>query len=63
MSAFFLETSSIWGSAEEGNKAGEGSEAQALWGAAEWAEFVQSGEQEAQGRPHCTLQLPKGRLW
>jgi len=35
MSAFFLETSSIWGSAEEGNKAGEGSEAQALWGAAE----------------------------
>ena len=24
--------------------------------------LVWSGKEEAQGRPHCTLQLPKGRL-
>jgi len=32
---------------ERGNKAGEGSEAQALWGVAEGTEIVQSGEEEA----------------
>ena len=29
---------------------------------AERAGTVQSGEEEAQRRPHCTLQLPEGRL-
>ena len=45
---------------EKGNETGEGSGAQVLLGAAERAGIVQSGEKEAQGRPHCTLQLPEG---
>ncbi|SGA32338.1 Uncharacterised protein [Chlamydia abortus] len=40
---------------EKGNKAGEGSGAQALRGAAEGAGIVQPGEEEAQGRPYCSL--------
>ena len=40
---------------EEGNKAGEGSGTQALRGAAEGAGIVQSREEEAQGRPYCSL--------
>ena len=36
---------------------------QFLWGAAEGAVMVQSGEEEAQGRPYCCLQLPERRLW
>ena len=40
---------------EKGNKAGEGSGAQALGGMAEGAGIVQSGEEEAQGRPYCSL--------
>ena len=47
---------------EKGNKTGEGSGAQVLRGAAEGAGIIYSGEEEAQGRPHCTLQLPEGRL-
>ena len=47
---------------EKGNKTGEGSGAQVLQGAAEGAGIVQSEEEEAQRRPHCTLQLPEGRL-
>ena len=34
----------------------EGSGAQALWGAADGTGIVQSGEEEAQGRPYCCLQ-------
>ena len=48
---------------EKGNKTGEGSGPQISWGPAEGAGIVQSGEEEAQRRPHCTLQLPEGRLW
>ena len=40
---------------EEGNKAGEGSGARTLLGAAERAGIVQSGEEEAQGRSYCCL--------
>ena len=37
---------------EKGNKAGEGSGAQALQGATEGAAIVHSGEEKAQGRPY-----------
>ena len=37
------------------NKAGEGPGAQALHGVAEGAGIVQSREDEAQGRPYCSL--------
>jgi len=47
---------------EKGNKTGEGSGAQILGEVAEGAGIVQSGEEEAQGRRYCTLQLPGGRL-
>jgi len=40
---------------EKGNKTGEGSGAQALRGAAEGAGIDQSREEEAQGRPYCSL--------
>ena len=40
---------------EKGNKAGEGSGAQILWGVAEGAGVVQSGEEKAQGRHYCSL--------
>ncbi len=46
-----------------GNKAGEGSGAQILQGAAEGSGMVHFGEVEAQGRPHHCLQLPDRRLW
>ena len=36
-------------------RVGEGSGAQALGGVAEEAGIVESGEEEAQGRPHCSL--------
>jgi len=39
----------------QGNKAGEGSVAQALWRVAEGGGIVQSREEGAQGRPHCSL--------
>ena len=47
---------------KKGNEAGEWSGAQALGGVAEGAGIVQSGEEKTQGRSHCTLQLPEGRL-
>ena len=50
------------GHPEKGNKDGEGSGAQLLRGAAEGTGIVQSGEEEAQGRPHCSVQLPERRL-
>ena len=46
----------------KGNKTGEGSGAQVLWGAAEGAGILSSGKEEAQERPHCSLQLPEGRF-
>lgn len=33
-----------------------------IWGAAEGARAVESGEKEAEGRPHCSLQPPERRL-
>jgi len=45
-----------------GNKAGEGSGEQALQGAAEGAGAVQSGEEEAEGRPSRSPQLPDRRV-
>ena len=42
---------------------GEGSGAQVLWGVAEGTGIVQSGEKEAQGRLHCSLQQPERRSW
>ena len=34
-----------------------------VMGAAEGAGVDQCGDEEAQGRPHCCLQLPERRLW
>ena len=42
-------------SPEKGNEASEGSGEQVLRGAAQGAGIVQPGEEEAQGRPYCTL--------
>jgi len=47
---------------EKVNKAGKGSGAQVLWGATERTEIVQSAEENAEGRPHHSLQLPEERL-
>jgi len=47
---------------EKGNMAGKGSSEQVLQGVAEGAGAVQSGEEEADGRPYCSLQLPERRL-
>ena len=47
---------------EKGNEAGEGSGEQVFWGAAEGAGAVQYAEEEAEGRPYCSLQLPGRRL-
>ena len=44
-------------------KAGTGSGAQTLWGTAEGTGIVQSGEEEAQGRPYCSLQPRERWLW
>ena len=52
-----------WSVFREGQQSCEGSGAQILWGAAEGTGIVQSGEEEAQRRPYCSLQLPEGRLW
>ena len=41
-----------WSVSREDSKVGEGSGTQILWGAAERAGIVQSGEEEAQGRPY-----------
>jgi len=47
----------------EGQWSCKGSEAQLLWGAAEGTGIVQSGEEEAQGRPYYSLQSPESRMW
>ena len=47
---------------EKGKKAGEGSREQVLRGAAEGAGAFQSGEEEAEERPYCSLQLRERRL-
>jgi len=39
----------------EGQQSCEGSGAQALWDAAEGAGIVQSGEEEVQRAPYCSL--------
>lgn len=41
----------------EGRQNCEGLGAQVLCGVAEGAGIVQSGKEEAQGRPYCSLQL------
>ena len=41
----------------------EGSGIQVLWGVAEGTGVVQPGEEEAQGRPYCSLKLTERRLW
>jgi len=46
----------------KGNEAGEGSGELVLRGAAEPTGAVQSGEEEAQGGPCHSLQLPERRL-
>ena len=52
-----------WSVFREGQQSCEGSGAQILWGAAEGTGIVQSGEEEAQRSPYCSLQLPERRLW
>jgi len=47
---------------QSSNEALERSVAQFLWGASEETEILQSGEEESQGRPYCSLQLPERRL-
>ena len=46
----------------KGSEAGEGSGEQILQGAAEGAGAVQSGEEEAEGGPYRSLQLPDRRV-
>jgi len=47
---------------EKGNEAGEESRDQILGGVAEGTGAVSSGEEEAEGRPYRSLQLPERRL-
>lgn len=47
---------------KDGQQSCEWSEAQVLWGGADGAGVVQSGEEEAQG-DLVALQLPERRLW
>ena len=49
--------------AREGQQSSEGSGAQVLWGEAEETGIVQTGEEEAQGRLHCSPQPSGKRLW
>ena len=53
-------TSSPWRVPRDGEQGCEGSGARVLWRADEGAGLAQSGEEEAQQRPHCSLQLLKG---
>ena len=48
-------TSRPWNLSREGQQSCEGSGAQTLWRAAEGAGVVQSREEEAEGRPCCSL--------
>ena len=41
----------------------KGSGAQVGWGAAEGTGIIQSGEEEARGRPYHSVQLLERRLW
>ena len=47
----------------DGQQSYEGSGAQVLWGVAEGTGNVQSGEEEALGRPYFSLQQSEQRLW
>jgi len=47
---------------EKGHEAGEGSGEQVLRGAAEGTGAVYPGEEEAEGGPYCSLQLPERRV-
>jgi len=49
-------------SPRKSSKAAEGSRTLVLRGVAEGAGVVQPGEEEAEGGPHCSLQLPKRRV-
>lgn len=40
----------------------KGLENKSLWGAAETTGVVYSGEEETQGGPYCSLQLPERKL-
>ena len=46
----------------EGQQSCEGSGAQVWWGVAGGTKMIQSGEEEAQRRPHRSLRLPERRL-
>ena len=48
---------------ENGNKVGERSGAQVLWGAADGTGIVHSGEEKAQGMPYSSVQLHGRSLW
>ena len=48
---------------KKGSEDGEGSGAQVLWGVSEGTGIVYSGEEDAQGRSYCSLQLPERKLW
>ena len=48
---------------KEGQRSCEGSGAQVLREVTEGTGIVQTGEQDPQGRPYGSLQLPEGRLW
>ena len=52
-----------WSLSREGQQSHEESGAQILWGMAEETGTVQFEEEEAQGRPYCTLQWHDRRLW
>ena len=51
----------LWSALREGQQSCEGSGTK--WGATKGNGIVQSGEEEAQRRPYCSLQLPDKRLW
>ena len=51
-----------WKVSREGQQGWGGAWSTALGGEAEGAGGVQPAEEEAQGRAHCCLQLPEGRL-
>ena len=54
----------IGGCPEKGNRAIQGLEhISVLWGVTEGTPIAHSEEEEAQGRPYHSLQLPERRLW
>lgn len=50
-------------SSKKGNKTMKGLEHKSDGGAAEGTGSVQSGEEDAQGKPYHSLQLSERRLW